>query len=59
MNDKYQWVVLEEGKKANIFNDEYEAILYAESPEGIKANRKTIEVKITVGKQERINDNDG
>lgn len=56
MTDKYQWVVLEEGKKAVIFNDEYECILYAESPEGIKNNRKTIEVKISVGKQERIED---
>ena len=56
MNDKYQWVVLEEGKKAVIFNDEYEAILYAESPEGRKAKRQTLEVKISVGKQERIED---
>ena len=56
MSDNYQWVVLEPGEKAVIFNDEYESILYAESPEGIMKKRKTVEVKISVGKQERIED---
>ena len=38
------------------FENEYEAILYCESPEGIKNKRRMIEIKLSIGKPERLKD---